>query len=207
MATIINADTSNGLKLTSDTSGELKLQSAGTDIATVNSSGITMASGKGLVGGVTSGTTVASTSGTSIDFTSIPSNVTRVTVMFAGVGTNSTGRPLIQLGDSGGIETSGYISKSAYAGISSAGVNSTAGFIINDSGDPAPKVSGTYVFTLLNSSTNLWVGSGTLCFDGLDLAIMCGGKKTLTGVLDRVRITSVGGTDTFNAGSINILYE
>lgn len=207
MATIINADTSNGLKLTSDTSGEIKLQSAGTDIATVSSTGIAMASGKSLVGGLTSGTAVASTSGTSIDFTSIPSNVTRVTVMFAGVSNNGTNRPLIQLGDSGGIETTGYISKSAYAGQSSAGTNSTTGFIINNSGDPAPAMSGTYVLTLLNSSTNLWVGSGTLCFDALDLVINGGGQKTLTGVLDRVRVTSVGSTSSFDAGSVNIIYE
>ena len=46
MSTIINADTSNGLKLTSDTSGEIQLQSAGTTIATVDSTGIAMASGK-----------------------------------------------------------------------------------------------------------------------------------------------------------------
>ena len=46
MATIINADTSNGLKLTSDTSGEIQLQSAGTTIATVDSTGLTMASSK-----------------------------------------------------------------------------------------------------------------------------------------------------------------
>jgi len=46
MSVNINADTTNGLVLTSDTSGELKLQSAGADIATVDSSGITMAAGK-----------------------------------------------------------------------------------------------------------------------------------------------------------------
>ena len=48
MSVNINADTTNGLVLTSDTSGEIKLQSAGADIATVDSSGITMASGKTL---------------------------------------------------------------------------------------------------------------------------------------------------------------
>ena len=41
MATIINADTSNGLKLTSDTSGIIQLQSGGTTKATVNSTGLT----------------------------------------------------------------------------------------------------------------------------------------------------------------------
>ena len=39
MAVTINADTSNGLVLTPDTSGEIKLQSAGTDTVTVKSNG------------------------------------------------------------------------------------------------------------------------------------------------------------------------
>ena len=39
MATIINADTSDGLKLTSDTSGQIDLQSAGSTKATIDTSG------------------------------------------------------------------------------------------------------------------------------------------------------------------------
>ena len=189
------------------TASETTIQNNGSDIFTIDSNGITMSSGKSLTGFILSGTPVATTSGTSIDFTSIPSNTKRVTLMFAGVSTNGAGRPLIQLGHSGSIETTGYISKSAYAGSSMAGTNSTAGFIVNDSGDPVPLVSGTYVFTLLNSSTNLWVGSGTLCFDTYDIVINGGGQKTLSGTLDRVRLTTVSGSDTFDAGSINILYE
>jgi len=56
MASILNADTSNGLKITSDTSGELKIQSAGADIATVDSSGITMAAGKTIPAAALTGT-------------------------------------------------------------------------------------------------------------------------------------------------------
>jgi len=59
----------------------------------------------GAVLGITSGTAVASTSGTSIDFTGIPSWVKRITVMFDVVSTNGSAIILIQLGDSGGIET------------------------------------------------------------------------------------------------------
>ena len=113
MAITINADTSNGLVMTPDTSGEIKLQSAGADIATVTSSGITMASGKTLPASaltgtlpagtnvISAGTSVASTSGTSIDFTSIPSWVKRITVILNGVSTNGGDVPQIQLGTSG----------------------------------------------------------------------------------------------------------
>jgi len=76
MSTIINADTSAGLKLTSDTSGEIKLQSAGADIATVDSSGITMASGKTLPA-----TSLTTASG------SAPSYSARAWVNFNGTGT------------------------------------------------------------------------------------------------------------------------
>jgi len=51
MATTINSNTTDGIIITPDLSGEIKLQSDGTDIATVTSSGITMASGKSVSGG------------------------------------------------------------------------------------------------------------------------------------------------------------
>ena len=56
MSVNINASTTNGLVLTSDTSGELKLQANGADIATVDSSGITMAAGKTLPAAALTGT-------------------------------------------------------------------------------------------------------------------------------------------------------
>ena len=159
-------------------------------------------------GTITSGTAVASTSGTSIDFTSIPSWVKRITVMFNGVSLNSTAYILVQIGDSGGVETSGYSSVSNYfTNGTAAPATSTAGFVINNIGTAAQLISGHLVLTLLNPATYLWVASGTFIGTGTyNQTAITGGSKTLSDVIDRVRITSTS-TDTFDAGSINILYE
>ena len=166
------------------------------------SAGVTVNSGAVL--GITSGTAVASTSGTSIDFTSIPSWVKRITVMFNGVSLSGTSNPLIQIG-AGSVDSSGYVSTSVATIDASAtvGSNSTAGFIIR-SATASNINSGHMVIT--NISGNIWISSHTMkqtttgCMFGA-------GDKTLSGTLDRVRITTVNGTDTFDAGSINILYE
>lgn len=157
------------------------------------------------VGVLTSGTAVASTSGTSIDFTSIPSWVKRITVIFNAVSTSGINPVQVQLGDSGGIETTGY---TALAGGGATGVvvtSSSTGFIIdNSAATSGSSRNGNMIIT--NISGNTWVYSGNQS-DGTTRVIMFGGTKDLSGTLDRVRITTVGGTDTFDAGSINILYE
>ena len=156
----------------------------------------------------TSGTAVASTSGTSIDFTGIPSWVKRVTVMFNGVSTNSTSQVQIQLGSTT-FSTSGYSSTSSYGGSIGQLAFATTGFITDPAAAAIASItrSGIYQFTLVNS--NNWVGSGNIG-TGLNgqVTLACGGNSpTLGGTLDRVRITTVNGTDTFDAGTINILYE
>jgi hypothetical protein len=158
------------------------------------------------VGVLTSGTAVASTSGTSIDFTGIPSWVKRITVMFNGVSTNGTSLPLIQLGDSGGVENTGYISVSGLIyGATPATASSTAGFIIN-SNLATNTHSGAITISLLGS--NGWTCQGSVCGTvNANQSITVTGFKTLSDVLDRIRITTVNGTDTFDAGSINILFE
>jgi hypothetical protein len=156
-------------------------------------------------GAFVAGTAVASTSGTSIDFTSIPSWVKRVTVMMNGVSTNGTNFLLIQLGDSGGIETTGYTSTSS--GMVNAAnytpQSSTAGYAIG-SFNAADVTSGHMVITKIDG--NSWVSSHTVK-NATNIVIYGGGDKTLSDTLTQVRITTVGGTDTFDAGSINILYE
>jgi hypothetical protein len=150
------------------------------------------------------GTTVATTSGTSIDFTSIPSWVKRVTIMFNGVSTSGTSPFLIQLG-AGSVTTTGYIStgQTITGGSGGANTSSTAGMVVYSSA-AASISSGHMLLTTMGS--NLWISSHTLktttaaCLFG-------GGDVTLGGTLDRVRLTTVNGTDTFDAGSINILYE
>jgi hypothetical protein len=157
---------------------------------------------------ITSGTAVASTSGTAINFTDIPSWVKRITVMFSGVSTNGTSLPQIQLGTSSGAETTGYSAISTLvttANNTTRGATATTGFILVYSTAAASTFSGSVVFTLLGS--NAWTCVGGL-FDAPDVSnISMSGVKTLSGTLDRVRITTVNGTDTFDAGSINILYE
>lgn len=151
---------------------------------------------------ITSGTAQNSTSGTAITFTGIPSWVKRVTVMLNGFSTNGSNYPLIQLG-SGSVQTTGY--NTAGANLQPGSVNntsSTAGFIIFQ--NSASYVTyGSIIFTLFGSNT--WFGSG--CFIASNVTLPVAGGVSLSGALDRVNITTVGGTDTFDAGSINILYE
>jgi hypothetical protein len=161
------------------------------------------------VGGITtnvypfvSGTAVASTSGTSIDYTGIPSWVKRITVMFAGVSTSGTSSQQVQLGYSGGIETSGY---TGVVGTRGGDTFYTSGFLINRGNTASSTASGSLVLTLV--SGNIWSGSGINAANASDAPSFFGGTKTTTGTLDRIRITTAGGTDTFDAGSINILYE
>jgi hypothetical protein len=159
--------------------------------------------GAGRATALVSGTSQATTSGTSIDFTGIPSWVKRITVMFNGVSTNGLSNYQIQIGD-GSINTTGY--SSVGTGMDATGVSITAyttGFGIRST-SATYAISGSVVLTLVSS--NIWVANGVLS-TSLPFTFTTSGTKTLSGVLDRVRITTVNGTDTFDAGSINILYE
>jgi len=155
---------------------------------------------------LTLATAQASTSGTSIDFTGIPSWVKRITVMFSGVSTNGTSIPIIQIG-AGSVETTSYASGLGFANaIGSQNGPHTTGFTCGG----AQAVNLIYAnATLILVGSNLWVYSlaGYLNASGTVYGISAGGNKTLSGTLDRVRITTVNGTDTFDAGTINILYE
>lgn len=164
--------------------------------------------GAGRATALVSGTSQASTSGTSIDFTSIPSWVKRITVMFNAVSTNGTNVPIIQIG-SGSVTSSGYTATSGYAvnATATTAVAQTTGFPLT--GAFAAAAGLTVIATLVLISGNTWVFSVTGTQTGGSAAIISGGgvSSALSGALDRVRITTVGGTDTFDAGSINILYE
>ena len=153
---------------------------------------------------IVSGTAVASTSGTSIDFTGIPSWVKRITVMFNGVSTNGSSVFLIQLG-SGSVTTTGYVSTGSSTSTGGNAITaSTAGMAV--SGNNVNTYSQVGSVIIANVSSNSWVAFGY----GLQATVQTtgmGGSVTLSGTLDRVRITTVNGTDTFDAGTINILYE
>jgi hypothetical protein len=151
---------------------------------------------------LTLGTAVASTSGTAIDFTGIPSWVKRVTVMFDGVSTTSTSPIGVAVGTSAGFITSGY-----EGGASNQAATFTANtncLLINAASIAAGAHRGHAILTLISS--NRWIFSAGVQNGSTNLA-GAGGAITLSGTLDRVRITTVNGTDTFDAGSINIMYE
>ena len=156
---------------------------------------------------ITSATAQASTSGTSIDFTGIPSWVKNITVMFSGVSTNGASIVQIQLGDSGGFETSNYLGACGRTGTGTGGVNNSSGFFIDHEGVASGVRHGSIIISLLNSATNTWAASGVIGRSDSANVYMQGGSKALSDTLTQVRITSVNGTDTFDAGTINILYE
>jgi hypothetical protein len=167
----------------------------------------------GAVLGITSGTAVASTSGTSIDFTSIPSWVKRITVLFDNVSTSSTNAPILRLGTGGTPESTGYIGYSnthggvgiSYHAYSSA--FSTSFILYPTTWSAAYPLTGKVTLTLLNSATNTWVADGIVVVIGnSNTQTTIVGSKPLAGVLDMIRIT-INGTDTFDAGTINIMYE
>jgi hypothetical protein len=170
---------------------------------TINgSAGVTTNSGA-VYNGISSGTAVASTSGTSIDFTGIPSWVERITVMFNGVSTNGTSNLAIQLGDSGGIENTGYTG-GAVTPSTQAAYNS-ASYLLTGVSAAAAAYNG--IITLALISGNIWIESGAISASASGYQAYSGGSKELSATLDRIRITTANGTDTFDAGSVNILYE
>jgi len=154
-------------------------------------------------------TAVASTSGTSIDFTGLPAWVKKITVMFNGVSLSATANILFQLGVGSTPTTTGYQSGQVYVLIGGGGTNgssSTSGFIVQ-SGAAAYTLNGSMVFTQLNSSSYIWTGAGVFYNQtSVPLITSASGVVTLSGSVGMVRVTSTS-TDTFDAGSINILYE
>ena len=218
-----------GLPLTTGVTGTLPVANGGTGAATLAANNVVLGNGTSAVqlvapstsgnvltsNGTTwastapvtnSGTAVASTSGTAIDFTSIPSWVKRITVLYSGVSTSGTSNYLVQIG-SGSVTGSGYASAAfSVDGANATGIStSTAGFLTARVVTAAALFTGSIVIS--NITENTWVESGSLINISAGWGTTSTGSLALAGVLDRVRITTTNGTDTFDAGSINILYE
>lgn len=151
------------------------------------------------------GTPQATTSGTTKDFT-VPSGTRRVVVEINRVSTNGTSGLLVQLATGGSPVTSGYLSQATTAGGSRA--TSTAGFLLNSSGNAGDTWSGRIVIDLESSANNSWVSSGIIITTtgGAVEGISAGSIAALGGALSGIRVTSVS-ADTFDAGEVNIQFE
>tara|TARA_R110000822_G_scaffold143954_3_gene282472 strand:+ start:9883 stop:10992 length:1110 start_codon:yes stop_codon:yes gene_type:complete len=178
---------------------------AGTTITALGTG--TGGAGTYTISPISTGTVSGTITVVGVDFLSIPSWVKRVTVMFNGVSTSGTSAKLIQIG-SGSVTSTGYISAGGIiSGATGFNVSSsTAGFIIN-SIEGADNIYGSAILNLVTGNT--WGACGTLGdVTGTYVnAYTVSGGVTLSGALDRVRITTANSTDTFAAGSINIMYE
>lgn len=197
--------TANNVLLGNGTSA-VQAVAPGTSGNVLTSNGTTWQSTAPAATGPTLGTPVATTSGTEVNFTGLPSTVKMIVVNFNGVRFNTSAEMLVQLGDSGGIETTGYSSQSsANSGNALAATSQSTGFVIyRDASSVA--LTGSVVFTLENATNNTWVGSGTLSSPGGSFYwASCTGVKSLSATLDRIRITSATGA-TFNLGEVNIAY-
>lgn len=154
---------------------------------------------------LTNGTAVAAASQTSMDFTGIPATAKRIAVTLKQLSSNGTGNFTVRLG-SGSIDAASYTG--AVTTLSTGATTSalSTGFDIPNPGASAAfAVSG--VLTLTLQSGNIWVASGV--FGEIDVArtIVLAGDKTLAGVLDRVRVTTTSGTETFDAGAANVTWD
>jgi hypothetical protein len=210
-------DSMSAIVLSGDTSGTITLDApavAGTTTLTLpTNTGTVVSTGSSAVvtptmlsQPLTRGTAQAATSGTSIDFTGIPSWARRITVIFSGTSTNGNSAIIVQLGTASSIEITGYLGSGNYVGPTTGSGNSTVGLLASGGGTDASVIThGTMVIN--NITNNSWTAFYVAGQSDSSYGVIAGGSKTLSGTLTRLRITTAGGTNTFDAGTINIFYE
>jgi hypothetical protein len=155
-----------------------------------------------LLNQLQSGTAVSAT-GTAVDFTGIPAGVKQITIIFNGISTNGTTSYQVQIG-AGSIETTGYLSLSGNQNNNTTGESTSVnGFVVRSA---SPSYTTFGALNIYNISGNIWVASFAGVYYNAGTT-ESGGNKTVAGVLDRLRITTGNGTDTFDAGTFNIFYQ
>lgn len=151
--------------------------------------------------GLTAGTAQASTSGTSINFTGLPAGIKQITLAFSGVSTNGTSNLIVQIGDSGGLEVTNYLGSVNDGGTPT---NYSSGYLLR-SGNAAANINhGQIILTLIG--TNTWAATHLMGLSNTNVISYGAGSKALSDTLDRISLTTAGGSDTFDAGLVNILY-
>jgi len=150
-------------------------------------------------------TAIAAAGQTAFDFTGIPSWARRVTVVARGLSSTGTSPYTLRVGD-GAVVSTGYLgSVTTIASATPATTLPTTGCTL------APVVAATSVYrcrcVMENLTGNTWVIAGNGGFSDVNTSVLFASEITLAGVLDRLRITTVGGADTFDAGAVNIAWE
>jgi hypothetical protein len=201
----IPASSAQGDILYRDGTGWVRL-AAGTSGQLLRTNGAGANPSWGVGANIVVGSTIATTSGNIQDFTGIPAGVRRVHLIFDAVSTNGIQSVLVQLGTSGGVETTGYFG--GFSALTNAaavlGVNGFAGF---------PIVGNTAGFsrfgrlTLTTIGVNRWIGEAVIGTDGVLATQVMGGVKAISGTLDRLRLGIVGGTEQFDQGSVTPMWE
>jgi len=142
------------------------------------------------------------TSGTSVDFTGLPSGVRNIKILFDQISLSGTDTLLCQLRDGGGLETSGYASMAENGNTR---VASTSGLQISSSGDASHAYTGQINLSLEDSTNNTWCSFGILRQNDSNISLS-GGSKTLSAELDGLRIL-VSGSNTYDAGSLSVMFQ
>ncbi len=191
------------LVLSGDTSGSITVSAP----AVAGSTTQTLVNVTGTLAPIVSGTALTAVTNftTSADFTGIPSWVKRITLIFSDISLSGSDNVLVQIGDSGGLETTGYLGANGYA---ISGAATVAGNFTTGWGIAVGSASGVFFGTMqiVNLTGNTWVSSFSGGFSNAAAFSGGGGNKTLSAQLDRVSVTRTG-TNTFDAGTINIIYE
>ena len=188
------------LVLSGDTSGSITVSAP----AVAGSTTQTLVNVTGTLAPVVSGTAV-SASGTSVDFTGIPSWVKRITVAMTDVSFAAAGAARLRLGTSGGLVSSGYVASST--GLTTAPTISvtsvTDGLAAINTGGSATVATGQFI--IVNITGNTWQSSGFVTRLADSVTSFATGYIALSGTLDRLSVVAT--TSTFDAGTINIIYE
>lgn len=157
---------------------------------------------------ITQGTSVSPTTSTIIDFTSIPSWVKRISMMFNAVAINGSSRPVVRLGTSGGIVSTGY-SGTQYGVAATGGAffNISNGFDLIDNGSAVSGMIFHGIITIDNISSNIWSASFVGGLSNGAVMEFMGASVNIGATLTSVRLTTQNGTVQFTGGTVNILYE
>jgi hypothetical protein len=197
------------LVLTGSSSGTTTVQAAATASGTITvPAGTGTVAVNGVSSNIVSGTVTATTSGTAATYTGLPSWIKRITITFNAVSTSGTSNIIIQLGyGSTTWVTTGYTGATVAA--SGSQTNYSGMMIVNGPGATS-FFSGGSIISLIDPATNTWGQFGNM----MDAAAQSsqtsnpsGWSVALSGTLTAIRLTTVNGTDTFDAGKVNILYE